>query len=103
MQVNITGHHVEVTPALKTYVESKLERIHRHFSNITNVHVILSVDKKFQQKAEARVNLAKGEVFAESEAESMYAAIDQLIDRLDRQVTKHKEMLNDKGNGDGTL
>ena len=103
MQINITGHHVDVTPALKTYVESKFARIQRHFSNITNVHVILSVDKKFQQKAEARVNLAKGEVFAESEAESMYAAIDQLIDRLDRQVTKHKEMLNHKGNGEGTL
>ena len=103
MQINITGHHVEVTPALRDYVNNKFEKIQRRFSNITNVHVVLSVDKKFQQKAEARVNMAKLDIFAESEAENMYSAIDLLVDRLDRQVTKHKEMLSDKGDGRGEI
>lgn len=100
MQVNITGHHVEITPALRDYVNSKLQKIERHFSNITNVHVTLTVDKKFLQKAEATVNLAKGEIFAESEADDMYAAIDLLIDKLDRQVVKHKEKMNQRSNGE---
>lgn len=102
MQINITGHHVEVTPALKEYVTSKFQKIQRHFSNITNVHVILSVDKKFQQKAEATVNISRSELFAESQDEDMYAAIDALIDKLDRQVIKHKEKLHNHGNGDDT-
>lgn len=102
MQINITGHHVEVTPALKEYVTSKFQKIQRHFSNITNVHVILSVNKKFQQKAEATVNISRSELFAESQDEDMYAAIDALVDKLDRQVIKHKEKLHDHGNGDDT-
>jgi len=102
MQINITGHHVEVTEALKEYVTTKFQKIQRHFSNITNVHVILSVDKKFQQKAEATVNISRSELFAVSENEDMYAAIDALIDKLDRQVIKHKEKLRDHGNGDDT-
>ena len=103
MQINITGHHVDITPTLRSYVNEKLQKIEKHFSNITNIHVVLSIDnmnKKFIQKAEARVNLAKGDVFAEAESENMYAAIDMLIDRIDRQVTKHKEMLKDRGNGE---
>ncbi|MFO1258374.1 MAG: ribosome-associated translation inhibitor RaiA [Gammaproteobacteria bacterium] len=102
MQINITGHHVDVTPALKEYVTSKFQKIQRHFSNITNVHVILSVDKKFQQKAEATVNMSRSELFAESQDEDMYAAIDALVDKLDRQVIKHKEKLHDRGNGGDT-
>lgn len=94
MQINITGHHVELTPALRDYVNNKMQKIQRIFSQITNVHVILSVDKKFQQKAEARVLLSKAEIVAESESENMYAAIDTLIDKLERQVVKHKEKLN---------
>ncbi len=100
MQINITGHHVEITPALRDYVQEKLQKIERHFSNITNVYVTLTVDKKFQQKAEAKVNLARGEIFAESESENMYAAIDLLIDKLDRQVVKHKEKMNNHGDGE---
>lgn len=100
MQINITGHHVEITPALRDYVNNKMQKIHRLFSNITNVHVTLSVDKKFQQKAEARMNLAKAEIFAASESENMYAAIDLLIDKLDRQVVKHKEKMNHHGDGE---
>lgn len=102
MQINITGHHLEITPALRDYVNQKFEKIHTRFSNITTIHVTLSVDKKFQQKAEAQINLARGELFAKSESENMYAAIDLLIDKLDRQVIKHKEKLNHHGHhGDG--
>lgn len=100
MQLNITGHHIDITPALRDYVQNKMEKIQRYFSNITNVHVILTVDKKFQQKAEARINLARAEIFAESEAKDMYEAIDLLIDKLDRQVIKHKEKMNNHGDGE---
>ena len=100
MQINITGHHVEVTSALKDYVTQKLQKIQRHFSNITNVHVILSVDKKFQQKAEATLNVARAEIFADAQHQDMYAAIDGLIDKLDRQVIKHKEKM-EHHNSDG--
>ncbi|MBS0286216.1 MAG: ribosome-associated translation inhibitor RaiA [Proteobacteria bacterium] len=100
MQINITGHHVEITPALRDYVTNKLQKIQRYFSNITNVHVVLSVDKKFQQKAEARMHLARLEVFAESEDKDMYAAIDALVDKLDRQVLKHKEKMKQHGDGE---
>jgi putative sigma-54 modulation protein len=102
MQINITGHHVDITPPIKEYVESKMHKIERIFNNITNVHVILSLDKKFQQKAEARMNLSQKEVFAESESTDMYAAIDGLIDKLERQVTKHKEMMQQRG-GNGEV
>jgi putative sigma-54 modulation protein len=100
MQINITGHHVEITPALRDYVNNKMQKIHRYFNNITNVHVILEVDKKFQQKAEARMNIARAEIFAQAEADDMYAAIDLLMDKLDRQVIKHKEKMNNHGNGE---
>ncbi|CAM5214110.1 ribosome hibernation promoting factor [Alishewanella longhuensis] len=93
MQINIPGRHVEITEALKDYVDSKFSKLERHFENINNVHVILNVEK-LKQIAEAKVNLNGGEVFAITEAENMYAAIDQLIDKLDRQVIKHKEKLS---------
>lgn len=92
MQINVTGHHMDVTPALRSYVESKFEKLERHFDNMTNAHVILSVEKE-RQKAEAKIHVNKGNLFAESEHEDMYAAIDTLIDKLDRQVKKHKEKL----------
>ncbi len=100
MQVTITGHHIEVTPALKDYVTEKLEKVHKRFSNITTAHVTLTVAKKFQQKAEATLHLAKGEIHAECESEDMYAAIDLLVDKLDRQVIKHKEKMQNHDNGD---
>ncbi|MET1218365.1 MAG: ribosome hibernation promoting factor [Glaciecola sp.] len=92
MQINLTGHHVEITDSLRNYVDTKFEKLERHFDHINNVHVILNVEK-IQQKAEAVVNLNGGEVFATSENTDMYAAIDSLIDKLDRQVIKHKEKL----------
>ncbi|GLP95832.1 ribosome hibernation promoting factor [Paraferrimonas sedimenticola] len=92
MQINLTGHHVEITDSLRDYVETKFAKLERHFDQINNVYVVLNVEK-LQQKAEASVNLPGGEVFATSEHTDMYAAIDSLIDKLDRQVIKHKEKL----------
>ena len=90
MQLNITGHHLDVTAPLKEYVESKFERLQRHFDQISTTHVILSIDK-LVQKAEATVHIAGGDLFAHAESEDMYAAIDALADKLDRQLIKHKE------------
>lgn len=90
MQLNITGHHVELTAALREYVETKFAKLERHFDQITNVQVTLTVDK-LRQIAEATLKVAGGEIHASAESEDMYAAIDQLIDKLDRQLIKHKE------------
>ena len=92
MQINLTGHHVEITDSLRNYVDTKFEKLERHFDHINNVHVILNVEK-INQKAEATLHLNGGEVFATSEHSDMYAAIDGLIDKIDRQVIKHKEKL----------
>ncbi len=100
MRINLTGHHVDVTDSMKNYVESKFERIERHFDNVTGIHVILSVEKD-RQKAEATVNVTKGKLFAEAQHEDMYAAIDSLLDKLDRQVKKHKEKLTDHHRSEG--
>ncbi|MFK8021075.1 MAG: ribosome-associated translation inhibitor RaiA [Pseudomonadales bacterium] len=90
MHMQISGHHVDLTDSLRDYVNSKLTRIERHFDNITNTHVTLSVEKN-RQKAEATVHVSGADIFAASESEDMYAAIDTLADKLDRQVIKHKE------------
>lgn len=90
MQINLTGHHVDLTAALRAYVTEKLERLERHFDNVTNVHVILSVEK-LRQKAEATIHVSGGNLFADAESDDMYAAIDALVDKLDRQIVKHKE------------
>lgn len=94
MQINLTGHHLDITPAIRSYVEGKFSRLERHFDHMTNIQVILSVEKE-RQKAEARVVVNRGTLFADSEHEDMYAAIDTLIDKLDRQIIKHKEKLKD--------
>ncbi|GAB3310859.1 HPF/RaiA family ribosome-associated protein [Haliea atlantica] len=90
MQLNISGHHVEVTDALRDYVQSKFERLQRHFDQITNTEVTLIVEK-LVQKAEATIHVAGADIFAAAESEDMYAAIDALVDKLDRQLIKHKE------------
>jgi putative sigma-54 modulation protein len=92
MQINLTGHHLDITDSLRNYVHDKFERIERHFDHINNVHVILQVDK-VRQIAEAKMNVNGGEIFANSESEDMYSSIDSLIDKLDRQVIKHKEKM----------
>ena len=94
MQLNVSGHHVEVTDALRGYVESKIERLERHFDLVSDVHCILTVEK-LRHKAEAKVNVNGGTIYAETTEEDMYAAIDGLVDKLDRQVRKHKEKLVD--------
>ena len=95
MQINLTGHHVEITDSLRDYVNSKFSRLERHFDNITNAHVVLNVEK-LQQIAEANLHVSGGEIFANSQHDDMYAAIDGLIDKLDRQIIKHKEKLKQK-------
>ncbi len=92
MQVNITGHHVEITAPLRQYVLEKLARLERHFDHMTNVHVVLGVEK-VRQKAEATIHGAGSEIFAEAVEDDMYAAIDALVDKLDRQILKRKEKL----------
>ena len=93
MQLNITGHHVEVTTPMHDYVTGKVAKLERHFDNVTNVHVVLSVEK-LRQKAEATLHVSGAEIFADCVDEDMYAAVDGLIDKLDRQVIKHKEKLS---------
>lgn len=101
MQVNLTGHHVDITDSMRAYVDEKIAKLERHFDHVTNVHVILSVEK-LVQKAEATVHIAGADVFADSVHEDMYAAIDSLVDKLDRQVLRHKEKLKShRGNGRG--
>jgi putative sigma-54 modulation protein len=95
MQINLTGHHVDITDSLRDYVNSKFSRLERHFDNITNVHVVLTLEK-LQQVAEAKIHLSGGEIFANAQHDDMYAAIDGLIDKLDRQIIKHKEKLKQK-------
>lgn len=94
MQIKITGNHVDTGETLRSFIEEKLLRIERHVKPIQQVHVILHVDKT-QHRAEATVNLRGAQLFAESVGENMYAAIDTLIDKLDRQAIKHKEKMKD--------
>jgi putative sigma-54 modulation protein len=94
MNLQISGHHVEVTPALRVYVESKLDPVIRHFDRVTGVSVILSVDK-LKQKAEVTVHVPGKDIYVESAEDDLYAAIDVLFDKLDRQVQKHKQKVQD--------
>ena len=94
MQVKLTGHHVDISPALREYVDSKIVRLERHFEHVTDVHVILTVEK-LRHKAEATLHVSGNDLFADSVSEDMYAAIDGLMDKLDRQLLKHKEKLTD--------
>ena len=102
MNIDITGHHIEVTDSLRAYVNEKFERLERHFDNVTNVHVILNVQKK-EQKAEATIHVSGANLFADATSEDMYAAIDSLTDKLDRQVLKHKEKMTDHHRSEGGL
>ena len=90
MQVNITGHHVELTDALRDYVNEKLERVERHYDNITTVQVTLSVEKERQQAA-CILHAAGADLHAEALDSDMYAAIDALADKIDRQLVKQEK------------
>ena len=100
MQIDLTGHHVEITTPLRDYVNNKMERLERHFDHVTNVHVILSVEK-LRQKAEATFHLSGGNLFADAQDEDMYAAIDAMTYKLDRQIKKHKEKMKDHHRSEG--
>ena len=93
MQLNLTGRHVEITDSLRDYVTNKFAKLERHFDHINNVHVILDVEK-LSQTAAATMHVNGGELFASEAQQDMYAAIDGLVDKLDRQVIKHKEKLS---------
>ncbi len=97
MNLTISGHHLEVTPALRNYVTSKLDRISRHFDQLVDVKVLLTVEKQKEkqgrQRAECNIHVKGNDMFAESAHEDLYAAVDDLVDKLDRQVVRHKDRL----------
>lgn len=90
MQINVSGHHLEITPALRNYILEKFAKLERHYDQITNTDVTLTVEKQ-AQKAEANIHVAGADLFAACESSDMYAAIDTLTQKLDRQLIKHKE------------
>ncbi|MEY3146456.1 MAG: ribosome-associated translation inhibitor RaiA [Pseudomonadota bacterium] len=94
MNLTISGHHLEVTPALRSYVTTKLDRIIRHFDQVVDVKVLLTVEnlkeKERRQRAECSIHVKGSDMFAESSHEDLYAAVDDLVDKLDRQVVRHK-------------
>ena len=100
-ELTISGHHLEVTPALRGYVTQKLDRIKRHFDQVVDVRVILSIEKQKEkerrQRAECNIHVKGNDLFAESSSEDLYAAVDDLVDKLDRQVVRHKDRLQDHG------
>jgi len=94
MKIDLSGHHVDITDSLRAYVNEKVGRLEKHFDRVTDVHVVLSVEKK-EQKAEATIHVKGNKIFAHAENPDMYAAIDSLADKLDRQIIKHKEKITD--------
>ena len=99
MNLTISGHHLEVTPALRGYVTSKLDRITRHFDQVVDVRVLLTVDnmmeKERRQRAECKVHVKGRDLYAESSHSDLYAAVDELTDKLDRQVGRYKTKTQD--------
>lgn len=100
MQLSLSGHHVEITPALRAYVERKLERISRHFEQVIDVHCVLTVEK-LRHKAEATLHVSGNAMHADATNGDMYAAIDLLTDKLDRAVMKYKEKRKDHHAAEG--
>jgi len=99
MNLTISGHHLEVTPALRSYVTAKLDRITRHFDQVVDVKVLLSVgkqkEKERRQRAECNIHVKGSDLFAECSNQDLYAAVDELVDKLDRKVVRHKDKLKD--------
>lgn len=94
MQINMTGHNIEIKPALKTYVNEKFNKLNKYCDKINSIHVIFTIEK-LNKIAEASVKVAKNEVYAKAVAEDIYAAVDYLIDKLKRQLSKYKEKLSE--------
>jgi putative sigma-54 modulation protein len=99
MNLNLTGNHVDITSAMREYVTTKINKITLHFDHVIDVSVILSVEKH-KQKAEANVHVKGKDIFVEADGDNMYASIDNMIDKLDRQILKHKEKSLVKRNHD---
>lgn len=99
MNLTISGHHLEVTPALREYVLTKLDRVTRHFDQVVEINVLLTVEKmkekERRQRAEVTLRVKGRDIFVEQSHEDLYAAIDQLMDKLDRQVMRHKDRLQE--------
>ncbi len=99
MNLTISGHHLDVTPALRNYVTSKLDNITRHFDQVVDVRVVLTVDnhkeKDLRQRAECNIHVKGKDLFAESAHADLYAALDDLVDKMDRQVLRHKDKSQD--------
>ena len=99
MNLTISGHHLDVSPALREYVLTKLDRVTRHFDQVVDINVVLSVEKlsekERRQRAEVTMHLTGKDLYAEHASEDLYAAIDQLVDKLDRQVCRHKDRVQD--------
>jgi len=102
MQLNLSGHHIDITPALRDYVATKMERLERHFDHMTNIHVVLNVEK-LRQMAEATLHVSGAKIFANAEHSDMYAAIDALTDKLDSQIKKHKGKMQDHHQKEGRV
>jgi putative sigma-54 modulation protein len=100
MNLQLTGHHVEITPSIREYVVSKLDRINRHFDNVIDVNVIMTVEK-LDQKIEANVHLSGKDIHVTCHDADMYAAIDALVDKLDRQIIRHKEKFQESRHAAG--
>jgi len=92
MQVSLSGHHVEITESLRNYVNEKVEKLERHFDHALDIHIVLTVEK-LRHKAEATLHVSGGNLHADDVQEDMYAAIDGLVDKLDRQGKRHKEKM----------
>jgi putative sigma-54 modulation protein len=99
MNLQLTGRHLEITPAIRDYVNEKFGKIKRHFDHVIDMNIILSVDK-LKQKAEATIHVSGKNLFVECDDDNLYAAIDTLVDKLDRQVMKHKEKLSARRHDD---
>lgn len=93
MHIDLTGHHIEITDAIRDYTHNKFQRLERHFSAINKAQIILSVEK-LNQSAEANLTVTGGTIFANASGADMYAVIDALVNKLDRQLIKHKEKLH---------
>ncbi|KTD03777.1 ribosome-associated, sigma 54 modulation protein [Legionella geestiana] len=94
MHINFTGHHLEITPPLKAYAQEKFDKLGKHFDKITSVNVVFDVSK-LRQTAEATIHVARGDIHASSESDDLYSAIDLLVEKLDRQIIRHKEKMQD--------
>ena len=94
MQLDLSGHHVEITDSMRAYVLKKFEKISRHFEQVIDVHCVLTVEK-LRHKAEATLMMRGNKLYADATEANMYASIDALADKLDRCVKKHKEKVSD--------